>query len=176
MEKREQDRNEIAKHFDVHPRTVMRWIRAGCPATKKRGAKRNPHRLDIDEVFNWLKEHGRTTLPGRPPDSEPGGPLGLAKLELTIAQARIAEMKRGVMEGSLHDIEECRARTLRGIYEAKQALLAMPRSLPGELIGRTCDEIRAILHNRFEQILARFSAAMIDDGNRNSKRDKIDNG
>ena len=157
MKIRTQEKDEIAKHFNVHPQTVVRWIQAGCPATRKRKVKRNPYRFNVEEISAWLKDKGRDTMPGRPTDGETGGQMRIAKVRLTVEQALMAKTRREEMEGKLHDVEACRERRLRQIHEVKQAMYGMARTAKEELVGHTAEEIGTILKDKVDRILIKFS-------------------
>ncbi len=155
--KRIHNSTEAAKHFGVIRPTVIRWVKAGCPATIRR-TKRDRYRLNINEVTKWLKQTGRTTLPGKPAEAQAGTQFKEAQTELATEKARIAKMKREGMENRLHDVAQCKERRLRQIHEVKQALYGMARSLPEELVGRKPTAIGTILRDRIDRILTRFSS------------------
>ena len=154
--RRAQRKEAIAKHFKVNPRTVLNWIKEGCPNSRKN--KQVPYTLAISEVEKWLEKKGRTAEPGRPIE---GGSVneGLrkARLKLTIEQALIQSLRRKEMEGSLHNVAECRARRLKQIYAIKQELHALIRNLPEELVNQPKEVIKGKLTEQVERICKKFA-------------------
>lgn len=44
-------RTELAKEINVHPRTVLRWMKKGMPYMKVM----NTTRFDLTEIKEWMK-------------------------------------------------------------------------------------------------------------------------
>jgi excisionase family DNA binding protein len=48
--------DDVAGVFKVHPETVRRWIRDGCPVSCQLG---RAYRLDMKQVLKWLDKEYR---------------------------------------------------------------------------------------------------------------------
>jgi hypothetical protein len=86
-------RVELAQALDVSPRSIERWVRDGCPATR---GGRGKLFFNLDEVRAWIDETGPTT----DDDDRAGGRDNVAfstseKAELAgkIARARKTELE-----------------------------------------------------------------------------------
>jgi len=146
-------KEEISKALGVDVLTVLRWRKQGCPAKKVRGA----WRFDIEKVQAWLESKNRDGRPGRPV-SKVGA--GKAKLELALIAERVkkAKLEREEAEGKLHSVKECKIATAKKIYAVKNALLNLPRSAAGELVGKSAKEIEASLADRINRIIDGFAS------------------
>lgn len=81
-----------------------------------------------------------------------------AKLKIQIERGRHLRIQNEVALGKLHSTAECRRLQLRKIHAVKSALLAMPRSLAPELVGKETPEIERILTDRCLTILNDFAS------------------
>jgi len=143
-------KEQVAEAFGVHHKTVIAWVKAGCPA--KRASRHKPWTFDLTAVDAWIRRKGRQTTPGRPPTRD-GSELARAKLQLTLERALWARLKRQELEGVLHNAEDCQARQLRQIIAVRSAFADLPRSLAPRLAGRKEEQIADILAKRIRDII-----------------------
>ena len=119
---------------------------------------------DAEEVLIWRRIHiRRADRARRYHDAQRGrGPVELSELEKarTAAyqeRAAIYRLRRQELEGSLHDVDTCRARRLRQIAAVKRRLLRIPRSLSVGLVGRNRREIERLLRDEMRAVLNDFA-------------------
>ena len=134
---------------------MLTWAKAGCPHDRH---GKQAFKFNLAEVEAWLAETSRQTSPGRPPkDGSVSDAQKRAELKLTIERALTAQIKREVLDGTLHAKADCKRRGLAKIHAVKSELLALPRSVASELVGQERDNIEQILDKRVMAMLARFA-------------------
>jgi len=124
---------------------------------------------DAEEVLIWRRIHiRRADRARRYHDAQRGrGPVELSELEKarTAAyqeRAAIYRLRRQELEGSLHDVDTCRARRLRQIAAVKRRLLRVPRSLGGRLVGCSRRQVETLLRAEMRGILEEFAGRSTD--------------
>lgn len=114
-------RREIASEFGVHPQTVTKWERDGCPLAK-RGRRGVASMFDLEKVREWKKAREATPH---------AGPIDLAseRARKERAQALLAEQKYAERAGQLLEAEDVRATWAGHVVAVRATLLAIPQSL-----------------------------------------------
>lgn len=150
---------QVARALKVSARTVTKWAKEGCPHARASRSRRAPLRYNIAEVRAWMKAHGRSGRPGRPPvasdanaDIREGTSL---LLEERIISARLENERKA---NKLHDVDACEARQLAKIRVLKAALLNLGHSVALACEGRPAAEIESALNARVRILLEEFSS------------------
>lgn len=160
---------QIAAHLGVSTRTVREWVQNGCPQLSRGGGSR-PALFDLDAVVTWRKSRRNTSTPGRRfAEQEEGSdgdgasqtdaftPERRARLKLLLEKGRMAEIDRKEREGELIHREEVEQRNIERILAIKSALLGLPRSVAGTLVGLDASEIEERLVETMTGILQEFA-------------------
>jgi len=148
-------KEDVADIYDVHPNTVLKWAREGCPHSKT--GTHGAYAFNKAEIEQWLQAKGRNGLPGRPVESGPSRGFARARLQHEVEKALLTRTKRLKAEGALHDVNECRQRRLKQIHAVKASLLSLPRSVSPDLVKKRKRQIEAILLERVKDIIRQFA-------------------
>ena len=145
----------IAEIFDVHPKTVIRWAKDGCPHA--RPTRRGAYLFNEVEVMGWVKRTDRQTTPGRPTKND-NPAMGACKLRKEAALADTYELRLARERGQLIPIEEVEAGRVERILAVKHGLMDLQRRFAAELesLGLITAAKRAAvenLHNEHVQTL-----------------------
>jgi phage terminase Nu1 subunit (DNA packaging protein) len=157
-QKRSLSAEEIAAVFDVHVKTVRTWPRDGCPHSKRGKA----YAFSEDEVNKWIRDTGRRTTPGRPPEP---------KSDATVEQeqdkdywlARKYRIQCLREEGKLIDAGEVQRQWASVAAVTRNRLEMIPAQTAPQCEGRTAVEIQAIFEQRIREALTSLSAAGADE-------------
>lgn len=143
---------EIAKFFEVDPRTVRNWRARGAPITKR-------YEADLGEVQLWrakMKKGGGEAAvqgflgPQRGKDYE--------ETRLKKAQADKMELEVKVRRGQLIERREVERLFVERILAVKQGLLAFARSLPPQLIHCASErEMEEVIGREVRALLEAYS-------------------
>lgn len=138
----------IAALVGVHPRTILRWARDGCPYEEESGSGR--FLFYGPDVLDWMLDTGRL----EPSDCEHlTEQMQQAKLQYEQERAELKTIERRQKEGEIHEIEPCKQRRMKQIYAAKSILESIPRSAAPECVGRERGDIEDIIEQRVEDAL-----------------------
>jgi phage terminase Nu1 subunit (DNA packaging protein) len=109
---------KIAKHFEVHPRTVANWVGKGCPQTS------------VKAITKWRRENMRSE---RQPSSKRGdGPATLTEERLKadtlkiLADVDLRELRLAEKRGELVSLSETAHELAEMVIRIKERLLAAP--------------------------------------------------
>lgn len=81
------------------------------------------------------------------------GALTRAKIQVTLERAMYIRQERLFKAGKLIDAGEVRRQWLAHIQAVKGQMIALPRSVSGELVGISQDRIEEVLTNRITEML-----------------------
>lgn len=115
---------ELAKILGKDEKTIFRWLKEGMPV-EKQGARGTPSKFDTQKVIEWLISR-----------SNNGKEMDAAKLRLTEAQARKAELEADVLEGTLIPQEKVKATWTKMIASMRSRILALPSRLAPQLVAQ----------------------------------------
>jgi phage terminase Nu1 subunit (DNA packaging protein) len=125
----------IAKIFGVHPTTVSRWRKAGCPC--------NPDSTySALSVHKWLLDQERESFV---PKSDMASCDSPALERYREARAAIAELDLKTREGELIAREDVAREWALRVAEVAAGLEFLADRLPPLLVGREREEIRTII-------------------------------
>lgn len=91
-----------------------------------------------------------------PPDGEPATLQGVMRL-LVIERRKNLELKRMLDSDKLHSVAECREQRLRQIRIVRNELTDLGRSLALLLVGKSRDDIQALIDEQTDAICNRFA-------------------
>ena len=113
----------------------------------------------------------------RRPESDDGGDLRSmsprlqAELMQILERTKKIKIERLALEGSLHNVADCRVRRLAQIQVVRSALLGLPREMAPRLTGRDETEIERLLEARIRTLLEDFATRHAqDDGQMQSEQ------
>jgi hypothetical protein len=153
-------------------RQLARLVPAGL--TRVRAWVRHPEwRLkitgpwDVEAVRRWRDEvlHPDASLsPGAQEDaSKPLTPKSRSDLFWRIQRGRREKIKADLEEGLLHSVADCRTRRRRQIHELRRSLFRLPRAFAERCVGKSSDEIEAIVAAELTALCNAFASAADPD-------------
>lgn len=120
---------------------------------------------NVMEVREWMKIHLKRDPAQRYHDAQKGiGAEPLSQVDRARAMsfaesALIRRLKREQLQGTLHNVEECRTRRRRQILAVRNALTrTLPRALAAELIGRARGDMEHVIRTRLLAVCELFAA------------------
>jgi hypothetical protein len=144
------------------PTSVRKWIkRSDWPFGK------GPFSVRL--VRQWMEIHLKRDPAQRYHDAQRGiGPKELNELDQARKEgyqeaSAIRRLKRLQIEGTLHDVAECKERRRRQLFYVRNALLRFPRSVAADLVARPRGEVEAVLKRRVDAILQSFARGGEDE-------------
>lgn len=143
---------EIAGELELHETAVRRYIREGCPASKRKGM----WYLAREEVAAWMAEQNRSGKVGRPTQSV-SEEIKAEQLRVLRARADKAEMELEESRHRLLPAEDVEASNIRKILTVKAGLLGLPPAIAPQLAGLGVPEIQQRLEQEFTRLLEEFA-------------------
>lgn len=122
-------RTELALAMEMHPGTLTKWERDGCPVAK-RAPRGRPSLFDRAAVEAWRDERDATLKAS-------GLSLEAARARFAKAQAERVEMQNAVRRGELLELAEVVREGQDILLVVRARLLALPSSLAPELARET---------------------------------------
>jgi excisionase family DNA binding protein len=161
------NKEEVAREFGVHRRTIEAWQKQGLPAHKKG----NAYRFDPERVRVWMKANARTGEVGRPPEAdalsgfgvEAGQPgalkerLGKAELAKRLALARLYNFKYEKERGNYLLASEVRTGSVQSLLAVRAGLMSLAGRLASQLYNRDVREIERRIDEACRQLLEDFA-------------------
>jgi len=134
-------KEEIAAYFGVHWRTVLLWVKAGCPASRD---ARKRWRFDLAEVLPWTEAQQKTFRPGRPAEKR-DSQADEWRRRAEQAKAELAELDLAEKRGQLVDAVDVEAGRVKRIIAVKEALGRLVRGVPAEVRDQVDERVQEIL-------------------------------
>lgn len=131
-------RPQIAKLFNVNPKTVNEWVKVGMP-------KSAYGRYDIFLIMEWWQEN----INKDPENAETADARG----RYWNAKADEAEIKVAEIRGNLIDKSTVVSEWGKRAGELKQSLMALPMSLPPVLEGKDIKTMRDLIRAEVVKML-----------------------
>lgn len=138
-------REELAKLFGVTPATIDNWARAGMPRVKNKS-------YPLFACFRWWNENINAV--------NETSDIQNVKLDYWRAKAAIEQLREKQMRGSLIPAGEVQSEFTRRVSIFRSGHLLMLDRLPPRLVGRDINEIREILQEEFESVMASYAQAL----------------
>jgi phage terminase Nu1 subunit (DNA packaging protein) len=146
-------RAALAKALGIHPGTVTRWERDGCPVAE-RAPRGRPSLFDLDAVRAWRRAADQAAR-------AEGLSLEAERARLARAQATLAEKKLKALAGELLPAAEVRRVYSALVGATKAKLLAIPRAVAPELVqvagAGGIPAIEAVLRRRVHEALTELA-------------------
>lgn len=136
---------------------VDRLLEAGLPHTTTGDGRAADVRVDSGAAMKWLAAY----VVAGPPDADAPS-LDQARTALALAQARLAEMKLGALQGDLISIGEFMPCLERAIAAARAKLLAVPTKLAPVVAPADPNRARQLLERAMLEVLAELASALDD--------------
>lgn len=142
---------QVASLFGVAPKTIVEWQEAGFPVAL-RGSPGIPSEYESDACINWLiAREVRKACTETPSDR-------LARVKAD--QIEMANMKE---RGLLIPAAEIEPRMTGAIIAARERLRGDAGPLARRTVGKTSDEVEAMLTETFDAFLSELSRWNQDD-------------
>lgn len=132
-----------AKYAGCDERTIRRWINNGMPLTKD-----NQYSKMMLDLFK--KGGGRAPNEHKDRDIQAGA-------DIKTIRAKLYELEYKVKTGELIDADDEQQRRLYQVVVVRQALLAMPRRIGPQLVGKSARKIIKLLREEVEFIINTFA-------------------
>lgn len=154
--KRSLSAEEVAEQLDIHPKTLLSWVRGkGCPADGG-GAKGKPYFFDLAEVAAWMKESDITGAVGRPGTASPD--IEAARLRKENALAEKYEIQVAKEKGELVPIQDMRQWISEQFGVAKLRLIGIGAAVAPLMEGRDVAERQTLIDERINEVLTEIAA------------------
>lgn len=173
---------EVARHFGKSVRTVQRWVSIGMP-------RMLDGRFDLLAITAWRrtkKGQDAPVMSGSNDQVEQADPAPVARAsgdkdwwdkESKKYQARLRELDYRKRAGELIELRQVEDMFVARIQAVKQAMIALERSLPTELIAcRSEREMSAVIHKVVRGILEAFSRPLPAHMRRTDPEDSQESG
>jgi len=131
---------QVAKVFEVTPRTVSNWVKEGMP--------KKDNRYDLVEIQSWRFHRRHATKNGEEINWD---------AKYREYKARLEEGKFKAMIGELVPMREVESGLIEVSIAIKRALLSLPRTVAPRLVGLEPREIEGIIRERVEEIIKLFA-------------------
>jgi transposase-like protein len=154
---RTQTVDDIAGEHDVHPETVRRWVRDGCPASG--GGRGKSLLMDSAEVGAWMKANGVTGEDGRRSYTPDSPDMEKARLRKENALAARYELQVQRERGELVAVEDVKRWIGQHVTAAKNKLIGLGAGVTPLLEGREAAERQTIIDGRVADILSELAVA-----------------
>jgi phage terminase Nu1 subunit (DNA packaging protein) len=156
---------DAAAELGVNPETIRRYIREGCPHSRKG----NKFYVYVPEVQQWMKENGRTGEQGnKAEDASPDLEAVRIRKELALARkyeiAVAREMKQLMPREEVYHLCSVAASSFRNAISGLSSKLAV--MLEGRTTAERQDIIEAEHKHYLDELSRRFQA--IGDGDENA--------
>jgi phage terminase Nu1 subunit (DNA packaging protein) len=158
--------DQAALHYGKSTRTLRRWSHAGMPVLPG-------NRYDLDQIDLWLERKKgaipadggeslaaeREEQPGAsgPAPAQPGQGKDHWDAKNKEWQAKQRELDYRKEQGELVERSKVEEVFVGRIMAVKQGLLAIPRALPPELVGKSEREMEEILRRAVTNLLEEYS-------------------
>ncbi len=141
---------EVARHFEVHERTVKSWFAKGCP--HERGA------YDVAAIEAWRESNVA------PADEDAGGERGIWETRRSRAEALKKELDLEVARGNLIEVQLASTVIGRHVAEVKAHLNQLP-AFAASLVKLSAEQKRnflAALAKKVHQLCEGFEQSLVE--------------
>ena len=147
--------SDVASIFQIHARTLSRWTETGCP-------RNGDGTYDLSAVIQWALHTAKKTAaekksqPSARPDQKTA-----ALTRLRSAQAALAEMKKGQVEGRLVDIDRLELVAFQMGREIRDSLQGIPARISALLAAENDQhKVKLILDTEINRLLVDLSTRL----------------
>lgn len=141
---------EVAREFEVTPKTVFEWLRKGMPGTPgPRG--RQEGTFPLEEIRSWL---------GRQPAGTIAAGEESEQQKLARARRQLLELELSEKRGTLVEAEQFARALVRHIHEVKTQFDQLPATILKLLPASVPADVRARIRKRIKRLLAQNYATL----------------